>query len=132
VTSGFTQHATGPAAIVQRTINQAVVSVKELREFLGDGFSNWQSAPRHHVNFTGRTNIRRRPMGSITMDGSFAQTNRDPDAGATTSTLMWLLKESTGDRPAQAVDQIVERQSGRGSLGCTNYPKCKTKIWKSQ
>jgi hypothetical protein len=49
------------------------VSVKELREFLGDGFSRSQ---RHHATTSTSPDANIRQANGInTMDGSFAQTN---------------------------------------------------------
>ena len=134
----YSKHATGPAAIVQckHWKNQAV-GVKELREFFGVMASHKLARGTYAITstFTQDAQTFAKANGINTMDGQRLLKQIETRTPEQQKQLLDVAFEGEYWRPTCASYgiKLVERQAGRGSFwGCTNYPRCKTKIWKSQ
>lgn len=133
----YSKHATGPAAIVQckHWKNQAV-GVKDLREFFGVIASHKLARGTYATTstFTQDAQAFAKANGINTMDGPRLLKQIETRTPEQQKQLLDVAFEGEYWRPtcASCGIKLVERQSGRGSFwGCTNYPKCKTKIWKT-
>lgn len=134
----YSKHATGPAAIVQcKHWKIQAVGVKELREFFGVMASHKLTRGTYATTstFTQDALTFVKANGINAMDGSrlIKQiSTRTPDQR---QQLLDVAFEGEYWRPtcANCGIKLVERQSAKRLFwGCTNYPKCKTQIWKSQ
>lgn len=134
----YSKHATGPAAVVQcKHWKNQPVGVKELREFFGVMASHKLTRGTYATTstFTQDAQTFAKANGINTMDGLRLLKQIETRTPEQQKHLLDVAFEGEYWRPtcASCGIKLMERQSGRGSFwGCTKYPKCKTKIWKSQ
>lgn len=132
------KHATGPAAIVQcKHWKNRPVGVKELREFFGVMASHKLARGTYATTstFTQDAQTFAKANGINAMDGPRLLKQIETRTPEQQKQLLDVAFEGEYWRPtcASCGIKLVERQSGRGSFwGCTNYPRCKNKISKSQ
>ena len=133
----YSKHATGPAAIVQckHWKNQAV-GVKELREFFGVMASHKLTRGTYATTttFTQDAQTFAKANGINTMDGPRLLKQIEARTPEQQKQLLDVAYEGEYWRPTCATCgiKLVERSSqSRSFWGCTNFPRCKTQIWRS-
>ena len=131
----YSKHATGPAAIVQcKHWNNKAVGVRDLREFLGVMASQKLVRGTYATTskFTEDALLFAKANGINAMDGSRLLKQIATRTDEQQRQLLEVAYEGEYWRPTCATCgiKLVERSSqSRSFWGCTNFPRCKTKIW---